>query len=402
MHFEFGFYSSLLLITFSQGIIYSLLLLKKAFLNQTQSNYWLSLFVFLCSLYIAPWMLGFAGWYDTQPYRDFLFYFPFQHLFFIGPIIFFYTQSLLNPSFRISKSDFYHLIPGILYVFYILMMWLYDQIILGEYYFYKDGVDKDFDNWYQKTGLVSMIVYFVLSIRYYNAYKKLMFQVVSYADTVLFKWVKTYLYAFLIMLLLPVAFDITAYFYPQLSSYKGSWWFFLCFSIIMYYIAITGYSNAVHAKISFRLSVFESQPILLLSQTQMGKAEEATIDITHDVFEENDSPEIAAWKLKIDALIQAEKLYQNPELSLSEVSKKLQTNASVISKAINQGYQMNFNDFINNYRVEAVKTMFVGNVHHTQTLLGIAYDAGFNSKATFNRAFKKSTGLSPKAFLSKQ
>ena len=99
MLFEFGFYSSLLLISFSQGIIYSVLLFVKAIQTGNKSNYWLSLFVFLCSLYIAPWMLGFAGWYDTQPYRDFLFYMPFQHLLFIGPIIFFYTQSLLNSSF---------------------------------------------------------------------------------------------------------------------------------------------------------------------------------------------------------------------------------------------------------------------------------------------------------------
>ena len=94
MLFNFGFYSSLLLITFSQGIIYSVLLLIKAIRTETSSNYWLSLFIFLCSLFVAPWMLGFGGWYDNQPYRDFLFYTPFQHLFFIGPVINFYTQSL--------------------------------------------------------------------------------------------------------------------------------------------------------------------------------------------------------------------------------------------------------------------------------------------------------------------
>ncbi len=106
MLFQFGFYSSVLLISFTQGIIYSVLLLAKAVKTENKSNYWLSIFVFLCSLYIAPWMLGFAGWYDNQPYRDLLFYTPFQHLLFVGPIIFFYTQSLLNPSFKFSKNRF--------------------------------------------------------------------------------------------------------------------------------------------------------------------------------------------------------------------------------------------------------------------------------------------------------
>ena len=104
MRFDFGFYSSILLISFTQGIIYSCLLLVKAIKTGNKSNYWLSLFIFLCSLYIAPWMLGFAGWYDNQPYRDILFYVPFQQLFFIGPIIYFYLQSLLNPIFKFQKN----------------------------------------------------------------------------------------------------------------------------------------------------------------------------------------------------------------------------------------------------------------------------------------------------------
>ena len=62
---------------------------------------------------------------------------------------------------------------------------------------------------------------------------------------------------------------------------------------------------------------------------------------------------------------------------------------------------MNFNDFINNYRVEDVKKAFDKGEHKKTTLLGIAFDCGFNSKATFNRAFKKNTGISPKEYLKK-
>jgi len=183
MLFQFGFYSSLLLISFFQGMLYSVLLFIKAIKTETKSNYWLSLFVFLCSLYIAPWMLGFAGWYDNQPYRDILFYTPLQQLFFIGPIIYFYTQSLLNPSFTLSRKDRWHFAPGILYLLYIFFLWFYDHFIAKAYYFYADGMDKDFDYCYQKAGLLSMIIYFIASIRYYNRYRKLMYQVISYADT---------------------------------------------------------------------------------------------------------------------------------------------------------------------------------------------------------------------------
>jgi len=399
MLFQFGFYSSLLLISFSQGIIYSLLLIKKAWQTDTKSNYWLSFFIFLCALYIAPWMLGFAGWYDNQPYRDILFYVPFQHLLLIGPTIYFYTQSLLNPSFRLNRKNFLHFIPGIIYLIYILSLWIYDKFIVKDYFFYKDGMDKDFESWYQNLGLLSMMLYFLVSIRYYNLYRKLMFQVVSYADSILFKWIKTYLYAFLVMLSLPIVLDVVSSFYPEIESYTGTWWFFLFFSIIMYYIAITGYSNVIVAKIGFDISVFPNQPALLLQDNK--NEGEVIIDIEHESLQNNETPETAIWKSKIEALIQTEKLYQNPELTLTDLARRLETNATVISKAINQGFGLNFNDFVNQYRIDAVKKAFESGNHKKNTLLGIAFDSGFNSKATFNRAFKKNTGLSPKAYLDK-
>ena len=401
MLFQFGFYSSLLLITFSQGIIYTLLLLFKGFKTENKSNYWLSFFVFLCSLFVAPWMLGFAGWYDNQPYRDILFYTPLQHVLFIGPVIFCYTQSLLNPSFTFTKKQLLHFIPGIIYLIYIISLWIYDKFIFKSYYFYANGMDKDFDDWYQKLGLISMIAYFILSLRYYNLYKKLIYQVTSYADSILFKWIKTYLIAFLIMLLLPVIFDGFAYFYPNLNSYTGTWWFFLLFSFIMYYIAITGYSNPVNSTIPFKFSESNNHQIFLLSENNSAIEEESVIDIDYETFSETNSNEIDLWKSKIQTLIQYESLYNNPELTLSDIAKKLDTNVSIISKTINQGFRMNFNDFINNYRIEEIKKAFDNDEHKKSTLLGIAFDCGFNSKATFNRAFKKNTGFSPKQYLEK-
>ena len=401
MVYDFNFYSSLLLITFSQGLIYSFLLLKKGFQTENKSNYWLSLFVFLCSLYVAPWMLGFAGWYDNQPYRNIMFYTPFQQLFFIGPVIFFYTQSLLNPAFTFNKKQLLHLIPGILYLIYTFTMFVYDAFISKKIYFYENGMDKDFDSWYQISGQISLLVYFILSLRYYNLYRKLIVQIASNADAILFKWIKNYLIAFLIMVLSPYLFEILNKYFPNENAYKESWWFYLFYSLVLYYIAITGYANSIETKIGFKLSVFDKKPMLLLGEkSSFSVQDENTIDIEHKIFDGKKSPEINLWKTKIETLIQTEKLYQNPELSLTEISKKLQTNVSVVSKAVNQGFAMNFNDFINNYRIEAVKEMFANGEHKKSTIIGLAYDSGFNSKATFNRAFKKNTGFSPKDYLS--
>ena len=152
-------------------------------------------------------------------------------------------------------------------------------------------------------------------------------------------------------------------------------------------------------KFLLRYPFLKKKPALLLANPYHTETE--VLDIDFEFFENKPSEEIIFWKDKIESIIIQQKLYQDPELSLTEVAKKLQTNASIISKTINQGFQMNFNDYINHHRIESVKKAFAQGKHKKNTLLGIAYDCGFNSKATFNRAFKKNTGLSPKEYISK-
>jgi AraC-like DNA-binding protein len=404
MHFEFGFYSSILLIFFVHGMVYSLLLLQKGIRNENASDKWLSVFLLLSVLYICPWMLGFAGWYDTQPYRDILFYVTFQHLFFIGPVIFFYVQSLLNPSFHFSKKHSWHLFPGMLYLVYSFVIVVVDKLLLNDYYFLSDGADREFDTWYQTIGYLSMAIYFGASIRYYYLYKQLMLQVVSYADTVQFKWVRNFLFAFLFILVLQFVLFVISFFVKIL--YIGNWWYFLGFSIAFYYIAVSGYANSVRTKMRFSADLFTSKPALLLQYQTVNDSlvEEAEMIIMDDQAMDQTADEafIKEWKDKIQEMVVAFKMYEEPELSLTDLAKKLRTNPSLLSRAINKGFGMNFNDFVNYYRVQAVVEKLKAGEQQTQTLLSIAYDCGFNSKATFNRAFKKALGTSPKTWMEQQ
>jgi AraC-like DNA-binding protein len=407
MLFEFNRFSSLLFVFFLHGFIYAMLLFRKGLVNDTRSDKWLSLFLFLCILYITPWMVGFAGWYDNQPYRDILFYVPFQHLYFIGPVIFFYVQSLLNPSFRFGKRVWVHLLPGILYFLFCIVMVVTDKLVLKEYYFLANGLDPDFDGWYQVSGFLSMLVYFLLSIRYYSVYKKLIVQVVSYADVVMFRWVRNFLVAFLLMLLVRLVLYISSFFVE--NNYWDTWWYFLVFAIIFYYIAITGYANSIETKIAFKPNLLINRPALLLSYQPFerdSKQDTGEAEVVEIISERKEpAPAIGAldeWKEKLLSMMQLEKLYEDPELSLTLVAKNLQSNPSFISKVVNQGFGVNFNDFVNMFRIEAVKEMIERGEHKRQTLLAVAFECGFNSKATFNRAFKKATGLRPKEWITKK
>jgi AraC-like DNA-binding protein len=400
MLFDFNRFSSLLLIFFVHGVVYAALLFRKSRINETRSDRWLGIFLLLCILYITPWMVGFAGWYDNQPYRDILFYTPFQHLYFIGPVVFFYVQSLLNPGFRFGKKEWLHLVPGILYLLFSLVMLVTDKWILDRYYFLADGQDPDFDAWYQLSGLALMMGYLVLSLRYYLLYRKWVVQVISYAELVMFRWIRNFLLAFLLMLLFRFGFYVASFFMD--TDYWSTWWYFLLFAIIFYYIAIVGYSNSVETKVTFSPGLLGYRRQMVLEyRAQPELFEEAeVIEIdTATPSTPADNLQVAEWKAKLEALLKDQRAYEDPELSLAEVARQLQSNASFISKMINQGFEINFNDWVNQYRVKAVKEKLDKEEFRTKTLLGIAFESGFNSKATFNRAFRKLTGLSPRDYI---
>ena len=210
------------------------------------------------------------------------------------------------------------------------------------------------------------------------------------------------------MQLLQVLFFILALLFPSSDSYIGNWWYFFSFALIFYYIAITGYANSIETKVPFRLHLLNDKPSLLLQYANLPNTGTEFIEDAEIIEFENvqtqareDDSLIAVWKPAIKQLLEEGKAYEDPELSLTQLAKALKTNPSVLSKVINQGFGQNFNDFINDYRIAAVKQKLQAGEYKTQTLLGIAYDCGFNSKATFNRAFKKATGVTPKEWVEK-
>ncbi|OYX97773.1 MAG: hypothetical protein B7Y76_07895, partial [Sphingobacteriia bacterium 35-40-5] len=247
-------------------------------------------------------------------------------------------------------------------------------------------------------------IYFGASIRYYYLYKQLMVQVVSYADAIQFKWVRNFLFAILSILILKFILFIISLFFS--IAYIGTWWYFLGFSIAMYYIAVSGYANSVRTKMRFSADVFSSKSALLLQYHTVNDAlvEEAEMIVMDDQTssKESDDAFIKEWKDKIQEMVVAFKMYEEPELSLTDLANKLRTNPSLLSRAINKGFGMNFNDFVNYYRVQAFMEKLKMGEQKSQTLLSIAYDCGFNSKATFNRAFKKATGTSPKTWMEQE
>ncbi|MDP3353716.1 MAG: helix-turn-helix domain-containing protein, partial [Flavobacteriaceae bacterium] len=93
-----------------------------------------------------------------------------------------------------------------------------------------------------------------------------------------------------------------------------------------------------------------------------------------------------------------EKPYLISNLTLPQLAANLEIPSHHLSKVINENFENNFFDFINQYRIEEVKAKLTDPKFKNFSLLGIALDSGFNSKSAFNRVFKKMTGLTPSKY----
>jgi AraC-like DNA-binding protein len=208
------------------------------------------------------------------------------------------------------------------------------------------------------------------------------------------------------MLLIQLVFFVL---FPNWGSFLQKWWYYLFFAVLHYYIAVKGYVNNMKGALPFYIYRLPQTPIMALPNvsplalpmkyTLLPYVVEEEIPFINNEIESSEA--LNNWKEKLKDLVWGEELYKNSQLTLLDIATILNTHPTLISRMVNKGYNMNFNDWINSYRVTAIILMLQNNEHKTQTLLGISINCGFNSKSSFNRCFKKFTGSSPKDFIKK-
>jgi AraC-like DNA-binding protein len=98
---------------------------------------------------------------------------------------------------------------------------------------------------------------------------------------------------------------------------------------------------------------------------------------------------------KISNFMESEKPYLDPNLSINDLSDKLDLNVRILSQVINNTLRLRFFDFVNKYRIRDAKVLLEDPPDPKITILEIMYQVGFNSKSSFNTAFKKFTGTTP-------
>lgn len=109
--------------------------------------------------------------------------------------------------------------------------------------------------------------------------------------------------------------------------------------------------------------------------------------------------EYARYQSQLEKLVSEKQLYLDSNLSLRSLSNHLNIHPNKLSWLLNEYFNKNFNEYINTFRIEAFKNKALNPDNNKITLLGLAYESGFNSKTVFNTFFKRSVGLSPREWL---
>ncbi len=112
-----------------------------------------------------------------------------------------------------------------------------------------------------------------------------------------------------------------------------------------------------------------------------------------------DDGQIESLKEELLTYFEEEEPYLNQQLGLKFVAEVLGLNTNKMSFLINQAFHTNFNDFVNSYRLNHFKAIAINPKNSHLTILGLAYDSGFNSKSVFNTYFKKTEGVTPRAWM---
>ena len=288
--------------------------------------------------------------------------------------IFYFVVFLIQPEHRLTKFEKFGIVAIVLEVFLDLMyipvnliLQEENSIAIAEYYIIIVG-------WFSST--ITAIILLPWAFLRVNQYQRFLHNNYSTTSGKSLRWLQV----FLSLTLITTGIWIISFIQFVLGYWEESDLTFgvvtLCFIILLFW---TGYF------VILRYHWFEIVPLnaINVDKEAVGSKLSAKTDIYHN-------------NLKV--LMEQEKLFKKIDLTLDNLSDRLQISSGYLSQIIKEKEQKNFFDFINTYRVEAVKEKLLDKDYQNYTILGVAMECGFNSKSTFNAVFKKFTGDTPSAY----
>ena len=290
-----------------------------------------------------------------------------------GPILFFYIRCFITDNFRFRNSDLIHLVPVAIYVAYHGATQL-----LGLASCAPAEEPLPADNIYSS---ISTFMKFGILAGYTVAGASLVRRVKH--DTQLdkkkrisvYNWLESIIRGVIFLLALTLLIEVLFYFDIPFAVGKESLINVIVTIFILTFIYIWN-----------RYSFVLLGPMIYEKEKERYKTglEETELDKNYAA---------------ITRFLEKSEAYLDKDLTLKKMASLMDLSEHLISETVNRKAGKSYSDFINSYRVQCFLEKIEAGEHKTNTLLGIALDCGFNSKSTFNRAFKQFSSKTPSAYI---
>ncbi len=355
----FTIYHFLILLVILQGVfLAAIFLLNKKF--RKQSNQVLGGALIAMALLAIGHLLDDLGGSEQYPLITYL---PIRYTILL-PITLFYTITfLLQPNYQLKRLDYWFLAPffiqiGLNFLLFFVYLLAPNLIEDNSLYFWYIQIREIL------SIIYSIVVIFLVLKQLRNHQVQVKKGAVGVTNESL-KWVQNSIWVLLILCALWIIGQLEFFFYGDNTlSFHPTW---ILMSILVFWL---GYFMIL------RRDIFEVPALKEINKSTLS-------DKTEEHFK------------RVIQLVESEKLYRNPALSMDMLAEKSELSNGYLSQIINQKEGKNFYDFINTYRVEEVKAHLIDSNYNHYSILGIGLEAGFQSKSTFNAVFKKMTGMTP-------
>lgn len=335
---------------------------------ERQATFWLAAFVLATGIHSVPMIIGFAGAYDIWPGLTFL---PVNMMLFFGPLLYLHARQLMM---GVTPLSYYSLLlPG-------LINWIYELwafTFLGDYrakWAFNDAFHEPFVVPLVMTVSIGLGVWaFVRIWQMRRKYLEWLEANRSDSDDFNPRWISHFVIIGTAMIgmwgLVSISSSLLGW-----SYFEQSWWDLLVLFLIVL--------------LSLEALARLEQPFPKMLAPDAISVEE----LMEAVSEERDWVKEGE---RLRAMVTENGWHLESTLSLQTLSRRFGMNQAYVSRALNQGLDLSFSQFINGLRVEHAKAMIT---REEINLLDVALSSGFGSKASFNRAFKLHEGSSPSDF----
>lgn len=360
---SFGWRTALLFVMFVQLLVLALAL-TRMLQNRVANRSMAALLIVLAGILI-PWIIGFAGFYDKWMWLTFA---PFQISLAVAPLFYLYAYALVTGQWH-DKGK-WHLIPAAGQLLFLTGSFLLPFTTKMRW----ADLASPAVTWVTSIGIILGLAYYsYASFRLLQTYRAALAAARSDGHRYAALWLGNAIVALAMLLLIWTSFLVWDLLSPL--GYSGLMWLYIAIGAFALYLGIE----------AWRHSALPFPPLHTLL---------ATADTLPPPRDWAELGKIWADKVK------TEDWASDPDLSLSTLARKLGTNSGHLSRAINEGLGVNFATFVNDLRVRHVAEMIAEG--RREDLLDLALEAGFSSKASFNRAFAASFGMAPSLWRKRQ